>query len=129
LVHGFGESSDGWLESAYIYALNGMQVHAIDQETYGFSGGVRLTGPRIDSQHFSLTALIQRFEDGIPAFLYGNSFGCMVINTFLLRNPDLKLAGVIFSAPFFGLSENVRLTWFKKQFLLFAAPFMEVSQQ
>lgn len=30
LVHGFGESSDGWLESAYIYALNGMLVHAID---------------------------------------------------------------------------------------------------
>jgi alpha-beta hydrolase superfamily lysophospholipase len=51
----------------------------------------------------------------------------MVINTFLLRNPDLKIAGVIFSAPFFGLSENVGLNWFKKQFLLFAEPFMEVS--
>jgi len=39
--------------------------------------------------------------------------GCMVINTFLLKNPDLKLAGVIFSAPFFGFSDKINFNWFK----------------
>ena len=42
----------------------------------------------------------------LPSFLYGNSMGCMVLATYLQRNPDLNIAGVIFSAPFFNLPEH-----------------------
>ncbi len=113
MVHGFSECSDGFMESAIQYALNGMVVHAVDIECHGYAAGVRGSGIRIDAFHFSVIAMIQRFEDGLPTFLYGNSMGCMVVNTFLLKNPDLKIAGVIFSAPFFGFSENYKLNWFK----------------
>lgn len=88
-------------------------MHLVDMECYGYASGTRIAGLRIDGMHFCLTAMIARFAEGIPSFLYGNSMGCMVINTFLLKNPDLKLAGVIFSAPFFAFSEKMNLTWFR----------------
>lgn len=107
MVHGFGECSDSWLESSIQYALNGMLVHMVDMECHGYASGTRISGIRIERMHFGLIAMMARFVEGIPTFLYGNSMGCMVINTFLLKNPDLKLAGVIFSAPFFGYAEKM----------------------
>lgn len=127
MVHGFCECSDGFLESAMQYALNGMLVHAVDIECHGYAAGVRVTGLRIDAFHFSVTAMIKQFDEGLQTFLYGNSMGCMVINTFLLKNPELKLAGVIFSAPFFGFSEKIKLTWFRTQILKLASPIIPVS--
>ncbi len=126
MVHGFSECSDGWFESSFIYALNGMLVHSIDHESYGFSAGERISGQHIDTLHFGISALIQRFEEGIPTFLYGNSLGCLAINTFLLRNPDLKLAGVIFSAPFFGFADGIGMTWFRKILLHLLNPILKV---
>ena len=32
--------------------------------------------------------------------------GALVTTTFLLKNPDLKIAGVILSAPFFNFHES-----------------------
>jgi pimeloyl-ACP methyl ester carboxylesterase len=58
LLHGFAECSDGFLESAINYALNGLSVHLIDQEGFGFSAGSRIDGLRIDKMHFGLTALM-----------------------------------------------------------------------
>ena len=37
-----------------------------------------------------------------PLFIFAHSMGCAVTTTFLLRNPTLKVSGVILSAPFFG---------------------------
>lgn len=45
MIHGFAESSDTMLEPAFGYALNGILVHLIDLEGYGFSAGVRISGP------------------------------------------------------------------------------------
>lgn len=104
-----------------------MTVHAVDIECHGFAAGVRGSGLRVDAFHFSVIAMIQRFDDGQPAFLYGNSMGCMVLNTFLLKNPDLKIAGVIFSAPFFGFSEKLGVNWFKTLLMKVSAPLIKVS--
>lgn len=41
LVHGFSEDSDTWLETAYNLALNGMLVHIIDLESFGYAAGPR----------------------------------------------------------------------------------------
>jgi len=32
--------------------------------------------------------------------------GCMVTASFLVNNPDLKLSGLFFSAPFFGMAKH-----------------------
>ncbi len=104
-----------------------MLVHAVDLECHGFAGGQRINGLRIDAFHFSLSAMILKFSENLPSFLYGNSMGCMVINTFLLKNPDLKLAGVIFSAPFFGFSDKINFNWFKQQLVKLVHPILNVS--
>ena len=44
IVHGFGENSDIFLESALVFALNGFDVHLIDLRGFGFSGGARCGG-------------------------------------------------------------------------------------
>jgi len=62
----------------------------------------------------------------VPSFLYGNSLGGLILNTFLLRNPDLKLAGVIFSAPLFGFAESHGVTWYKKVLLKMFNPILQV---
>lgn len=126
-MHGFSEESDIWLESAYQYALNGFVVHIIDNDGYGFSAGCRGAGPNITYFHHNLTALVQQFAVGIPTFLYGNSMGCMIINTFLLRNPGLKLQGVIFGSPFFQFYEGMGVTWERKILAKCIAPVFEVS--
>ena len=39
MVHGFCECSDGFIESAIQYALNGILVHIIDLESHGWAAG------------------------------------------------------------------------------------------
>ena len=126
-VHGFSECSDAWLETAYQLALNNFEVHIIDLEGYGWSAGARWRGPFIPNFHFNLSAMIDQFREGVPTFLWGNSMGCMVINTFLLQNPHLKLAGVIFGSPFFELSEALNFNMGKKLLVRFFRVLIEVS--
>ena len=45
-----------------------------------------------------------------PLFILGHSMGGLVTTTFLLKNPNLKIAGVILSAPFFGFDEGQGLS-------------------
>jgi alpha-beta hydrolase superfamily lysophospholipase len=107
--------------------LNGALVHSVDIECHGYAGGVRAGGIKIDSFHFSLTSMIEQFESGLPTFLYGNSMGCMVINSFLLKNPDLRFQGIIFSAPFFGFSEVFNLDFFRVLLMKLFSPLLQVS--
>ena len=101
----------------------------VDLEGYGWSAGARGKGPKIPNLHFNVTALIEQFREGVPTFLWGNSMGCMVINTFLLQNPHLKLSGVVFGSPFFELSEELGLDAAKKSILSALAEGLEVSDK
>jgi alpha-beta hydrolase superfamily lysophospholipase len=56
-----------------------------------------------------MTTLFNQFKEGVPTFLYGFSMGCMVINTYLLANPDLKIDGVIFESPFFKMGRSMNM--------------------
>ena len=58
IVHGFGESSDFFIETAIQYALNGFDCHLIDLRGYGYSAGVRFAVNKIyDYQHEVVTIL------------------------------------------------------------------------
>ena len=126
IVHGFSEESDIFLELAYQLALNNFTVHLIDTDAYGFSSGVRGQGPNVEKFHHNLTALIGEFEEGLPTFLYGNSMGCLIIATFLLNNPSLKLQGLVFSSPFFEFAEHIGVTWDRKIVARAMAPTLEL---
>lgn len=51
--------------------------------------------------------------------------GCMIINTFLVLNPGLKIQGVIFGSPFFEMAEHVGLTPARKMLVRTIAPALE----
>ena len=79
----------------------------------------------MEKMHHSVTALVQQFEEDLPTFLYGNSMGCLIINSFLLKNPNLPIQGIIFGSPFFQPHKSAGLTPFRKWLLVSAAQGLE----
>ena len=108
IAHGAAQCSDVFLEAGFHFALNGFCVHLVDYEGFGYTGGHRINGLSIEAFHHQITTLIEQARPEIPLFLLGHSMGGLTIATFLGRNPWLanKLAGVIYSAPFFGVHES-----------------------
>lgn len=51
--------------------------------------------------------------------------GCMVINTYLLANPNIELAGVIFQAPFFQFGGDFRMNFAREVALRFLRPLLK----
>jgi len=43
----------------------------------------------------------------LTTFLCGNSMGCMILKTYLLVNPNLSIAGVIFIVPFWYVPASI----------------------
>mmetsp|Transcript_42779 Transcript_42779/g.56499 ORF Transcript_42779/g.56499 Transcript_42779/m.56499 type:complete len:88 (-) Transcript_42779:624-887(-) len=79
----------------------------------------------MEKMHHNLTAMLKQFQENLPSFLYGNSMGCLIINTYLLRNPGLNLQGVIFSAPFFDMAEHLNVNRFRKWLAHTLAPGLQ----
>ena len=57
----------------------------------------------------------------------GHSMGCLALNSFLALNPEVadKVAGVIYSAPFFGIPDFVKMDPIKIEVLKLLAMVME----
>ena len=47
-------------------------------------------------------------------FVYGHSLGGLLLTSYLINNPNLEIAGVILSAPWYGLPVLAGMTEFKK---------------
>ena len=65
--------------------------------------------------------IFKQIKDEKPIILFGHSMGGGLVTNFVLANPDLKLAGVILSAPFYRFPENVKMNYFKRKVLKFIA--------
>jgi acylglycerol lipase len=59
IIHGYGENSDIFIESAIQFALNGFDVHLIDLRGFGMTGGSRMAGWKISELHYDVAALIK----------------------------------------------------------------------
>lgn len=90
------------------HALNGFEVHLMDLRGFGFSGGTRCKNYSLYDSHENIGAMLQRFRNDKPAFLMGHSMGCLITQTFLLKNPNINLAGVIYAAPFFAFAKHAQ---------------------
>jgi alpha-beta hydrolase superfamily lysophospholipase len=99
IIHGFAESSDLFLESALHYAANGIDVHMIDLTGYGFSSGTRMAANSIEIFQEDLAFLFNLVNPSLPLFVYGHSMGGLTVASFLINNPNLKIAGAVLSAP------------------------------
>lgn len=97
LVHGFAENQNiSLFESAMLYAMNGFEVIMIDMRSHGFSSGVRGTDWKLGDNHENLGEMLKRVREDKPLFMLGHSMGAMAMQSFLIRNPGLNIAGVIY---------------------------------
>jgi alpha-beta hydrolase superfamily lysophospholipase len=104
-------------------ALNGFHVFMVDLEGHGFSGGTRIVQLSVEQFHHSVSVLMEQVPEDLPCFLYGHSMGGLTVNTYLGLNPKIadRLAGVIYSAPFFGFPAHLNFDFAKKTMMSLGA--------
>jgi alpha-beta hydrolase superfamily lysophospholipase len=81
----------------------------IDLKGHGYASGKRMMGWTPFDLHEQVGVILSQARNDKPLFLFGHSMGALVTTTFLLKNPSLKISGVILSAPFFGFHDSLGL--------------------
>lgn len=87
LVHGLGEHSGRYDEVAQAFAENGFRFVAYDQRGHGLSSGRRCDCESLDQLCHDLDQVLCRISNASSpstTFLYGHSFGGMVVLWYLL---------------------------------------------
>ena len=125
IVHGLGEHCGRFLGLAKILASEGFAVYAIDLRGYGCSGGGRCQGSLTEFLK-DVQRLVEQVDSNLPLFLMGNSMGSGIINLFIQSNPQLDLAGVILSSPFYRFPKDVKVNIAKRILVSFLARNMPV---
>jgi pimeloyl-ACP methyl ester carboxylesterase len=117
LVHGFGASWLHWRKNIPALAES-CRVYAIDLIGFGASGKP-VPGERIT---YTLESWGQQIADfcrevvGEPAFLVGNSIGCIVVMQAAVSNPDIALGTALLNCSLRLLHncKRVTLPWTKR---------------
>lgn len=124
LVHGFGASWSHWRKNIPVLAQN-CRVYAID--LIGFGGSAK---PQPDAEiAYTLETWGQQVADfcrevvGEPAFLVGNSIGCIVVMQAVVSNPEIGLSVALLNCSLRLLHDRKRetLPWSRR----FGAPLLQ----
>jgi len=109
LVHGYGEHSGRYEQTASDLARAGFEVHAYDHQGHGRSGGSRCHVRRFeclldDLENF--VALVRAERPPLSIIVVGHSMGGLVVAAFASqRSPEV--AGVITSAAALAIPEDL----------------------
>jgi alpha-beta hydrolase superfamily lysophospholipase len=106
LLHGWGDHSGRFAETAAHFARAGLAVYAFDQRGHGRSPGKRGHISRFAQYLADVVALRRRIaaeRPSAPQVLLGHSFGAFVVLRYLETAPD-ALAGAIAVAPYVDLA-------------------------
>ena len=125
MVHGNSENSDSYLEIGIHHALNDLEVHLIDLKGQGLSSGEKNGHFKIQEHHNQLVSMLEQVDSKLPCFIQAHSMGCLCTATFLINNPDLKIAGVIVGSPFWGFGDGHKISTSRKLIVQFLASFLE----
>jgi alpha-beta hydrolase superfamily lysophospholipase len=128
MVHGLGEHSGRFLGMAKAFATEGYSVFSVDLRGYGCSGGGRCQGSLREFLS-DVQRMTERVDNEIPLFFWGNSMGAAIVNLFLLSNPQLDVAGVILSSPFYRFPKEVKVDAGKRMFVSFLARNVPVDER
>jgi acylglycerol lipase len=109
LIHGYAEYGARYAHVADFWAGRGIASIAIDLRGHG-----RSEGPRGSCEHFGdylddasqLESLVRERAPGLPAFLFGHSFGGLVAASLVLTKPA-PWRGLLLTAPYLGLALKV----------------------
>ncbi|BAY36503.1 hypothetical protein NIES2111_08300 [Nostoc sp. NIES-2111] len=124
LVHGFGASWSHWRKNIPVIAQN-CRVYAID--LIGFGGSAK---PQPDTEiTYTLETWGEQLADfcrevvGEPAFLVGNSIGCIVVMQAVVSNPEIGLSVALLNCSLRLLHDRKRetLPWSRR----YGAPLLQ----
>jgi pimeloyl-ACP methyl ester carboxylesterase len=129
LVHGFGASWWHWRKNIPVLAKT-CRVYAID--LIGFGGSAKPTPGSLkpgDAIEYSFETWGQQIADfcreviGEPAFLVGNSIGCIAVMQAAVSSPDIALGVALLNCSLRLLHDRKRATlpWYRR----FGAPLVQ----
>ncbi|HEY3289648.1 MAG TPA: alpha/beta hydrolase [Anaerolineae bacterium] len=104
VVHGFGEHSGRYMNLVNYFVPRGYRIYSYDLRGHGRSGGARGHVMSWTAYRQDLTLLKQRVlavSGNLPVFLYGHSFGGLMVLDYALHEPE-GFHGLIASAPAIG---------------------------
>jgi alpha-beta hydrolase superfamily lysophospholipase len=109
LVHGYGEHSGRYEQTASDLARAGFEVHAYDHQGHGQSGGARCHVRRFDDLLDDLegfVAAVRAERPPLPVVVVGHSMGGLVVAAYASQR-DPQVAGVVTSGAALATSENL----------------------
>lgn len=114
MTHGYGSDSSWMFQKFCIsYANWGYAVFAADQLGHGRSDGIRgyvgdLNKVAAASLSFFKSVRVSDEYRDLPAFMVGESMGCLVTLLMYLQSEKDLWTGLIFSSPLFVIPENMK---------------------
>ncbi|MFB3117394.1 MAG: lysophospholipase [Myxococcota bacterium] len=109
LVHGYGEHSGRYEQTASDLARAGFEVHAYDHQGHGRSGGTRCHVRRFEHLLDDLegfVAAVRAERPALPIVVVGHSMGGLLVAAYASqRNP--QVAGVVTSAAALAIPEDL----------------------
>jgi alpha-beta hydrolase superfamily lysophospholipase len=114
LLHGFADHSARYAHVMDAWAGRGITTLAIDMRGHGRAEGARGHCDRFDEyldDCAELVELVRQRAPGLPAFLFGHSFGGLVATSYVLRSPG-PFRGLLTTGPNFGIA--LKVPWFKR---------------
>lgn len=120
-LHGFNDYSRAFSSVGPYFAAQGIGLIAYDQRGFGLSektgiwAGASEYGEDLDS---IIRVVHERYPE-IPVFLLGESMGAAVVISALEHNPDVRVEGVILSAP--AVWSRDTMPWYQSLILDLAA--------
>jgi alpha-beta hydrolase superfamily lysophospholipase len=115
LLHGYGDYGGRYEHVVQLWASKGIATVTIDMRGHG-----KAEGRRGHCDHFSeylddfaeLTKVVAERAGGVPAFLFGHSFGGLVSSSAVQDRPSVAAfagqswRGLVLSSPFFGMAKD-----------------------
>lgn len=125
IIHGYGEYSGRYICPAISFASADLDVHLFDFSGFGHSSGKRFMASYEDLQH-DFHLVISKIRNDLPLFVFCHSMGGGLMLTYLLKNPDIKIAGVIFYSPWVGFPKELNLNEFAQYCLRWVPKLFDV---
>lgn len=117
MVHGFTEHSSRHIDFGMLFAKEGGEVLLFDLRGSGHSSGHRFSAS-LKQYYQDFLLMISKASKAVPLFIFGHSMGGAIALSFLAKNPNVKVAGAILSAPFTDIPSYVKMGLLSKLAIL-----------